>query len=1030
MSKREHDDPGSDQPPKKRALTHVSFEPVKFSGVHSLEDLDTKVLQIQNKRLTDRLEERRKTEESLRDRIEQLERRQTKDDELVCIINRYWNQLDEDVRLLLTRFEGESAALDEDRKSGAAESFLKQLGTWDNDELNGRLRQRVEFSTRAIARLVGAFDRLQLRCQSLRHAVVLRKKIVVEDLAGAGQEDEAATAAAAAAAVAEGRTKVEEQDTEDPTKTTKPKQQPSTLPSVAKSEPTAIDDEASLPASSAPLDVDETLRAELESIHAENARLHQVNTSLQERLHTLSLRALKLEEQVQLNEESSAEWRNKHDDSQYNLERSQHKVHRLEKQLAEAVEEIKRLRELGASASVGDDQQPDGADSQQQQQQQQQNRRAGGNGGNIAKSKYRELASELEEQRELANSRLAELESLQSKLDQRVRDCEKLRMDLRELPDTVITETPVYQVLKSNFNLLYSEALLVRSQLQKSTHQVQENRQAHLRQIELMESNELACQTQMRNEMVLMEQQSCATKQELESLKYEMEQLLAQNEQALSITNEMRALIGTLQDQNKHLKSEIMRHRKKSHALQADSDKYRSLCRQMEEELMKLRGRACGSSSATTAAAGSSSASAAPATPSAGSTKPHHQQQQKPQQPSASSSESSAKDEAAAPVAASAGPEAGPSGANPSPHSSVSSFGTSSSSSTAVQNLKIQLKKSQDKVKELAQLLEAFKSLSKDQRDRATISASEARLRTELEESRAEAHRLRDRERKLFSENDLARKVRRLEETLHHCQQKLNTSKQEEDALLKEMEVMELAFSDVQEQNQRLMKQLKEKDDANLKLMNERQKGDKMRLLLQEEKDVLANQLRIIGARIEAQSQVVQKLEEKDRLNMGSISTLEKEVGLRQQALDIFKRRSAEHQQQAQDLQLNLDKYLSQVRELQAAVQEKAAVIEKEGFRHKRLLEELATLKRKHDRLKKIEESSNADEVLLAEIADYKEQLTCPCCKVRRKDAILTKCFHVFCLDCLKTRYETRNRKCPKCNATFGANDYHRIYLA
>uniref|UniRef100_A0A1I8IBF9 E3 ubiquitin protein ligase n=1 Tax=Macrostomum lignano TaxID=282301 RepID=A0A1I8IBF9_9PLAT len=1011
MSKREHDDPGSDQPPKKRALTHVSFEPVKFSGVHSLEDLDTKVLQIQNKRLTDRLEERRKTEESLRDRIEQLERRQTKDDELVCIINRYWNQLDEDVRLLLTRFEGESAALDEDRKSGAAESFLKQLGTWDNDELNGRLRQRVEFSTRAIARLVGAFDRLQLRCQSLRHAVVLRKKIVVEDLAGAGQEDEAATAAAAAAAVAEGRTKVEEQDTEDPTKTTKPKQQPSTLPSVAKSEPTVIDDEASLPASSAPLDVDETLRAELESIHAENARLHQVNTSLQERLHTLSLRALKLEEQVQLNEESSAEWRNKHDDSQYNLERSQHKVHRLEKQLAEAVEEIKRLRELGASASVGDDQQPDGADSQQQQQQQ--NRRAGGNGGNIAKSKYRELASELEEQRELANSRLAELESLQSKLDQRVRDCEKLRMDLRELPDTVITETPVYQVLKSNFNLLYSEALLVRSQLQKSTHQVQENRQAHLRQIELMESNELACQTQMRNEMVLMEQQSCATKQELESLKYEMEQLLAQNEQAL----------------------------------------------QMEEELMKLRGRACGSSSATAAAAGSSSASAAPATPSAGSTsatadnkdankdavsaasggaagdgksssEPHHQQQQKPQQPSASSSESSAKDEAAAPVAASAGPEAGPSGANPSPHSSVSSFGTSSSSSTAVQNLKIQLKKSQDKVKELAQLLEAFKSLSKDQRDRATISASEARLRTELEESRAEAHRLRDRERKLFSENDLARKVRRLEETLHHCQQKLNTSKQEEDALLKEMEVMELAFSDVQEQNQRLMKQLKEKDDANLKLMNERQKGDKMRLLLQEEKDVLANQLRIIGARIEAQSQVVQKLEEKDRLNMGSISTLEKEVGLRQQALDIFKRRSAEHQQQAQDLQLNLDKYLSQVRELQAAVQEKAAVIEKEGFRHKRLLEELATLKRKHDRLKKIEESSNADEVLLAEIADYKEQLTCPCCKVRRKDAILTKCFHVFCLDCLKTRYETRNRKCPKCNATFGANDYHRIYLA
>lgn len=57
------------------------------------------------------------------------------------------------------------------------------------------------------------------------------------------------------------------------------------------------------------------------------------------------------------------------------------------------------------------------------------------------------------------------------------------------------------------------------------------------------------------------------------------------------------------------------------------------------------------------------------------------------------------------------------------------------------------------------------------------------------------------------------------------------------------------------------------------------------------------------------------------------------------------------------------------------------------------------------------------------------EQLTCPSCKVNRKDAVLVKCFHVFCLECLRTRYDTRQRKCPKCNAGFGANDFHRLYL-
>lgn len=57
-------------------------------------------------------------------------------------------------------------------------------------------------------------------------------------------------------------------------------------------------------------------------------------------------------------------------------------------------------------------------------------------------------------------------------------------------------------------------------------------------------------------------------------------------------------------------------------------------------------------------------------------------------------------------------------------------------------------------------------------------------------------------------------------------------------------------------------------------------------------------------------------------------------------------------------------------------------------------------------------------------------KLTCPCCNTRKKDAVLTKCFHVFCFDCVKTRYDTRQRKCPKCNAAFGANDFHRIYIS
>src|SRR5690606_13000399 len=58
-----------------------------------------------------------------------------------------------------------------------------------------------------------------------------------------------------------------------------------------------------------------------------------------------------------------------------------------------------------------------------------------------------------------------------------------------------------------------------------------------------------------------------------------------------------------------------------------------------------------------------------------------------------------------------------------------------------------------------------------------------------------------------------------------------------------EMEVTGQAFEDMQEQNIRLMQQLREKDDANFKLMSERIKSNQIHKLLKEEKDMLTEQI-------------------------------------------------------------------------------------------------------------------------------------------------------------------------------------------
>ena len=80
-----------------------------FYALLQQEEMDIKVLQFQNKKLCERIDLRRRNEDELKRRIEQLEQRQATDDAVLVIVNRYWNQLDEDVRVLLQRFDAENA---------------------------------------------------------------------------------------------------------------------------------------------------------------------------------------------------------------------------------------------------------------------------------------------------------------------------------------------------------------------------------------------------------------------------------------------------------------------------------------------------------------------------------------------------------------------------------------------------------------------------------------------------------------------------------------------------------------------------------------------------------------------------------------------------------------------------------------------------------------------------------------------------------------------------------------------------------
>ncbi|KAK2120081.1 E3 ubiquitin-protein ligase BRE1A [Saguinus oedipus] len=111
-NKRAAGEPGSSMPPEKKTAVEDSgttVETIKLGGVSSTksknEELDIRTLQTKNRKLAEMLDQRQAIEDELREHIEKLERRQATDDASLLIVNRYWSQFDENIRIILKRYD-------------------------------------------------------------------------------------------------------------------------------------------------------------------------------------------------------------------------------------------------------------------------------------------------------------------------------------------------------------------------------------------------------------------------------------------------------------------------------------------------------------------------------------------------------------------------------------------------------------------------------------------------------------------------------------------------------------------------------------------------------------------------------------------------------------------------------------------------------------------------------------------------------------------------------------------------------------
>ncbi|XP_058025006.1 E3 ubiquitin-protein ligase BRE1A isoform X2 [Ahaetulla prasina] len=964
-------------PPEKKAGvedSETTVETIKLGGVSSTEELDIRTLQTKNRKLAEMLDQRQVIEDELREHIEKLEKRQATDDASLLIVNRYWSQFDENIRIILKRYDldqglgdllSERKALvvpepepdsdsNQERKDERdrgeifepAFSFLATLASSTSEEMESQLQERFESSRRAVTQIVTMCDKLQERVD------VLSQKLNSGDVS-----------------------------------------------------------------------LMEEAVQELNTYLAnENRRLQELADLLQEKHRSMSQEFSKLQGKVETAESRVSVLETTIEDLQWDTDKIRKREQRLNRHLADVLERVnsKGYKVYGAGSSLY--------------------------GGTITinSRKFEEMNAELEENKELAQNRLSELEKLRQDLEEVTTQNDKLKVDLRRAVEEVVKETPEYRCMQSQFSVLYNESLQLKSQLDEARTLLHGTRSTHQRQVELIERDEVSLHKKLRTEVIQLEDTLAQVRKEYEMLRIEFEQTLAANEQAGPINREMRHLISSLQNHNHQLKGEVLRYKRKLREAQSDLSKTRSRSgsallhsqsstEDAKEEPPEIKQEAEDPSHAATSKGPSEDALETKA-------KRDEEERERERREKEREREKEKEKEKEREREKEKEREREKQKQKESEKERESTKEKDKGKhddgrkreAELVKQLKADLKKAQESQKEMKLLLDMYRSAPKEQRDKVQLMAAEKKAKAELEELRQRLKELEDKEKKeskKMADEDALRKIRAVEEQIEYLQKKLAMAKQEEEALLSEMDVTGQAFEDMQEQNIRLMQQLREKDDANFKLMSERIKSNQIHKLLKEEKEELADQVLTLKTQVDAQLQVVRKLEEKEHLLQNNIGTGEKELGLRTQALEMNKRKAMDAAQLADDLRAQLELAQKKLHDFQDEIVENSVTKEKDMFNFKRAQEDISRLRRKLETTKKPDMIPNCDEILMEEIKDYKARLTCPCCNMRKKDAVLTKCFHVFCFECVKTRYDTRQRKCPKCNAAFGANDFHRIYI-
>jgi len=230
------------------------------------------------------------------------------------------------------------------------------------------------------------------------------------------------------------------------------------------------------------------------------------------------------------------------------------------------------------------------------------------------------------------------------------------------------------------------------------------------------------------------------------------------------------------------------------------------------------------------------------------------------------------------------------------------------------------------------------------------------------------------------------------------------------DAYIEEIDELNESFDDIQAHNSKLLQQLTEQSECQVKLRAQ---------MLRQEKDVA-------NIRKEMVTQESRIRDEKALYN--TKETELREVEKKYNMMELKWQQTTRSLQEKEKVQRELEAVESKLKqkiselENELDVQKETSANEK-----KRKLEgDTSVHGGSEDKAKK---SVGKKDIREVQMKHYQKLLFCSICNTREKKMIIKRCLHMFCKECISTSVQSRNRKCPACGAKFAQSDLQPIYF-